>query len=109
MNCYRPIIDSCVFEGVNVTLPKGQRRVNGFMQQQGLEESFFSPHLRGQGGEENEKVMKSGVGRILAGKPFRHAVELYNMQVFARGGVCECVSGGGVSEIEKGRERQVMI
>lgn len=53
--------------------------------------------------------MKSGVGRILAGKPFRHAVELYNMQVFARGGVCECVSGGGVSEIEKGRERQVMI
>ena len=41
--------------------------------------------------EENEKVMKSRVPRILAGKPLRHAVELCNTQVFARLCVCVCV------------------
>lgn len=110
MNCYRPIIDSCVFEGVNVTLPKGQRRVNGFMQQQGLEESFPPPTCEVKAVRKMRKWWRVEWGEFLQGN-------LSGMQwscIICRcllEVVCVSVFWGreGGTEIEKGRERQVMI
>lgn len=48
-------------------------------------------------------VIKSSVGRILAGKPSRHAAELCNVQVFARVYVFVCV---WESKSKRERERK---
>lgn len=77
-----------MFEELNVTLRKGQRRVNGWRQRLREGEFFFVVFLtckdEFESVEENVEVMKSCVGRLLAGKPCRHAVELCNVQVFVR-------------------------
>lgn len=86
---HRPAIDICVFEELNVTLRKGQRRVNGWRQRWRERESFFfflfARKNEIESSEENEKVYRLGheelCGAILAGekKPRRHV---------QRAGVC---------------------
>ncbi len=78
-----PTIDICMFEELNVTLRKGQRRVNGQGQRWRETESFFPSCMveieRWEKWEDalfSLSVMKSRAEGIFAGNPARHAVGL---------------------------------